>query len=77
MAELPDLARAAPIESTMPKRRGFLPIRTNAFDRGFIGVVIFVAIHLLWMRFLEPSGLSLYIATLISLVLAAIIVKRG
>jgi predicted small integral membrane protein len=60
-----------------PKRRGFLPIRTNAFDRGFIGVVVFVAIHLLWMRFLEPPGLSLYIATAISLVLAVIIVKRG
>ena len=77
MVELPDFARAAPIEPTVLKRRGFLPIRTNAFDRGFIGVVIFVAIHLLWMRFLEPLGLSLYIATLISLVLAAIIVKRG
>ena len=76
MAELPDIARAAP-SSRPPKRRGFLPIKTNAFDRGFIGVVLFVAIHLFWMRFLEPSGLSLYIATAISLVLAVIIVKHG
>ena len=29
------------------------------------------------MRFLEPLGLSLYIATAISLVLGVIIVKRG
>ena len=29
---------------------------TNAFDRVFIGVVLFVAIHLLWMRFLERRG---------------------
>jgi predicted small integral membrane protein len=33
-------------------RTGFLPIHTNAFDRVFIGTVIFVALHLLWMRFL-------------------------
>ena len=66
-----------PIESTALKRRGFLPIKTNAFDRGFIGVVLFVAIHLFWMRLLEPLGLSLYIATAISLVLGVIIVKRG
>ena len=77
MAELPDIARAVPIESTALKRRGFLPIKTNAFDRGFIGVVLFVAIHLFWMRLLEPLGLSLYIATAISLVLGVVIVKRG
>ena len=77
MAELPDIARAAPLKSTARKRRGLLPIKTNAFDRGFIGVVLFVAIHLFWMRFLEPSGLSLYIATAISLILAVIIVKHG
>ena len=72
MDALRDVALAA-----APKRRGFLPIRTNAFDRGFIGVVVFVALHLLWMRILEPLGLSLYIATAISIVLGVIIVKRG
>jgi predicted small integral membrane protein len=78
MAELPDIARhVTPIESTARKRRGLLPIKTNAFDRVFIGVVLFVAIHLFWMRFLEPPGLSLYIATAISLVLAVVIVKQG
>ncbi|MFB2550460.1 DUF2160 family membrane protein [Ensifer soli] len=59
-----------------PERRGFLPIHTNAFDRGFIGVVCFIAIHLFWMRFLEQS-LSLYIATVLSVALAVLIVSRG
>jgi predicted small integral membrane protein len=63
--------------ATGEERRSFLPIETNAFDRGFIAVVLFVAINLLWMRFLEPLGLSLYIATAISLVLGIIIIKRG
>jgi len=59
------------------ERSGFLPIHTNGFDRGFIAVVLFVAISLLWMRFLEPLGLSLYIAAAISVVLGVIIIKRG
>jgi predicted small integral membrane protein len=67
----------APVETTEPRRQGFLPIETNAFDRGFIGVVVFVAIHLLWMRFLEPAGLSLYIATVLSVIVGAFIVARG
>jgi len=57
-------------------RQGFLPIRTNTFDRVFISVVCFVAIHLLWMRFLE-AFLPLWIATLLSLVLAVIILRWG
>lgn len=59
------------------RKEGFLPIETNAFDRGFIAVVVFVALNLLWMRFLEPLGLSLYIATAISVVLGWFIIKRG
>ncbi|MCS6846412.1 MAG: DUF2160 family membrane protein [Anaerolineae bacterium] len=61
--------------STKP-RQGFLPITTNLFDRVFISVVILVAIHLLWMRFLEAL-LPLWIATILSLVLAVIILKWG
>jgi predicted small integral membrane protein len=57
-------------------RQGFLPITTNLFDRVFISVVVLIAIHLLWMRFLEPS-LPLWIATILSLILAVIIVKWG
>jgi predicted small integral membrane protein len=60
----------------MRRREGFLPIRTNAFDRVFIGTVLFVAIHLLWMRFLE-AHLPLYVATALSLIIGWIIVRRG
>ena len=77
MADLPDAEAAAPVAPTLPRRIGFLPIQTNAFDRVFIGVVLFVALHLFWMRFLEPAGLSLYIATAISVALGALIVARG
>ncbi len=58
-------------------RKGFLPIYTNTFDRIFISVVCFVAIHLFWLRFVEPAGLSIYIATVLSLVLAVLIVRKG
>jgi predicted small integral membrane protein len=57
-------------------RRGFLPIETNAFDRVFIGVVLFVAINLLWMRFLEPY-LSLYLGAAIAVVIGWLIVRYG
>ncbi len=59
-----------------PTHQGFLPIHTNAFDRVFISVVVFVALHLLWMRFLEAEA-SLYFATVISVVLGWFIVTRG
>ena len=58
------------------RKDGFLPIKTNAFDRVFISVVLFIAIHLLWMRFLE-AYLSLWIATLISLLLGQWIIRKG
>jgi predicted small integral membrane protein len=57
-------------------RPGFLPIVTNAFDRVFISVVVFIAIHLFWMRFLE-ADLSLYVATALSIVVGWLIVTRG
>jgi predicted small integral membrane protein len=57
-------------------RPGFLPIVTNAFDRVFIALVIFVALHLFWMRFLEGQA-SIYFATLLSIVIGWIIVARG
>lgn len=60
----------------LPPKHGFLPITTNLFDRIFIAVVLFVAIHLFWMRFVEQS-LSLYVATAISVVVGAIVIKRG
>ena len=54
----------------------FLPFHTNAFDRVFIGVVILIGIHLLWLRFMEPT-LPIGVATLISLVIGYVVVRRG
>ncbi|WEK50775.1 MAG: DUF2160 family membrane protein [Candidatus Kaistia colombiensis] len=59
-----------------PVRQGFLPIETNLFDRIFIAVVLFVAIHLFWMRFVEQS-LSIYVATAISVVVGIFVIRRG
>ena len=56
---------------------GFLPIQTNWFDRLFISVVIWVAFSLLWMRFIEPLGPSVWIAAAISAALAVLIVSKG
>ncbi|MBA4097865.1 MAG: hypothetical protein C0484_14000 [Rhodospirillum sp.] len=63
-------------EAGKSARTGFLPIHTNAFDRVFIGTVIFVALHLLWMRFLE-AHIPLYVATALSMLIGAVIVARG
>lgn len=59
------------------ERQGFLPIETNAFDRCFISVVIWVAMSLFWFRFLEPIGLSIWISNAIALALAVFIVRKG
>ncbi len=69
-----DMSDDAPIKR--PAREGFLPIHTNGFDRGFIAVVVFVAIHLFWMRFLEQD-ISIYVATVLSVIVGAIIIARG
>ncbi len=57
-------------------RRGFLPMKTNTFDRVFISVVCFVAINLLWMRFIE-AYIPIWGAVVISLILAVIIIRWG
>ena len=59
------------------KRPGFLPIETNWFDRLFISLVLWVALSLLWLRFLEPLGLSIWICVAFSVVLAVVIIRRG
>lgn len=68
-------------EDTIPElieeKFGFLPIETNWFDRLFISVVIWVALSLFWFRFIEPMGLSIWISNVISLGLAAFIIKKG
>jgi hypothetical protein len=37
---------------------------------------VFVAIHLLWMRFLE-AHIPLFVATVLSVLIGAVIVARG
>ncbi|WP_049733145.1 DUF2160 family membrane protein [Rhizobium ecuadorense] len=60
-----------------PRKPGFLPIETNWFDRLFISVVIWVALSLFWMRFIEPYGLSVWCAAAISAVFGTYIVWKG
>jgi len=49
---------------------------TTIGDRIFIGVVTFLAIHFLWMRFME-SRISLWVATILSTALIILIIKKG
>ena len=72
---LPDEEPQAP--ATARPRSGFLPIETNWFDRIFISVVIWIALSLLWLRFLEPAGLSLNFAHIIAVLLGLLIVRKG
>ncbi len=60
-----------------PPADGFLPIETNWFDRIFISVVIWVALCLFWLRFLEPMGLDLYIAHALAVLIGAYTVWKG
>lgn len=68
---MPDLATAKP-----GPRRSFLPFPTNTFDRVFVSVVVMIALHLFWMRFLE-AYLPLEVATVISVGLGYLIVRYG
>ncbi len=58
-------------------RKGFLPFPTNTFDRVFISVLVFVAVNLFWMRFIEPMGIPLWIASIICILLGIVIVRKG
>ena len=59
------------------KKPGFLPIETNWFDRLFIAVVIWAALSLVWLRFIEPLGLSIWICVAISALLGMFILRKG
>ena len=66
------------VEAPAPIRKaGFLPIETNWFDRVFISVVLWVAVSLLWFRFVEPLGPSIWISNVLMLGLAVLVVRRG
>jgi predicted small integral membrane protein len=75
-ADASSVTRAVQTPVRRGGRKGFLPFRTNTFDRFFISMVCFVAISLLWMRFVE-AYLPLYFALIISVVLGYIIISRG
>ncbi len=76
---------AAKLPKRESVRQGFLPITTNTFDRGFISIVCFVAINLIWMRFLEkpapdglfPFGLPLELASIVWFIVAFLIIRYG
>jgi predicted small integral membrane protein len=57
-------------------QHGFLPIVTNWFDRVFIGIYLFVALELFWMRFLEQS-IPLFVCHVLALALGVLIVWKG
>lgn len=59
-----------------PERTGFLPIVTNWFDRIFVGIYLFVALELLWMRFLEQS-IPLGVCHVLAVALGVLIVWKG
>jgi predicted small integral membrane protein len=56
--------------------QGFLPFPTNAWDRIFVSGLCLVAIHLLWLRFIE-AYIPLWGAMIISIALGVYIFKRG
>ena len=61
----------------MKKRiKGFLPIKTNWFDRLFIGTISFVAIQLFWMRFIEIYS-SINIAIILGVFWIIYVIWKG
>ena len=58
------------------KTKGFIPLKTNWFDRLFIGVISYVALQLFWMRFIE-SFLSLNISIGIGIAWIIFVIWRG
>tara|TARA_B100000945_G_scaffold287573_1_gene259284 strand:- start:100 stop:285 length:186 start_codon:yes stop_codon:yes gene_type:complete len=61
----------------MKKRiKGFLPIKTNWFDRLFIGTISFVAIQLFWMRFIEIYA-SINIAIVLGIFWIIYVIWKG
>tara|TARA_B100001057_G_scaffold440458_1_gene474371 strand:- start:18 stop:197 length:180 start_codon:yes stop_codon:yes gene_type:complete len=58
------------------KKRGFIPINTNWFDRLFIGVISYVALQLFWMRFLE-SILSINVGIVLGIAWIIYVIWKG
>ncbi len=77
IVDLEAVDEEAQLAAAAPVRHGFLPIVTNWFDRLFIAIYIGVAMELLWMRFLEPGGIPLWICHILVLALAVFIIRKG
>ena len=58
------------------KKKGFIPLNTNWFDRLFIGVISYIAIQLFSMRFLE-SFISINFAMGIGIVWIIYVIWKG
>ena len=58
------------------KKKGFIPLNTNWFDRLFIGVISYIALQLFWMRFLE-SIVSLNFAIGIGILWIIYVIWKG
>ena len=58
------------------KKKGFIPLNTNWFDRLFIGVISYVALQLFWMRFIE-SFASINFSIGIGIVWIAFVLWKG
>jgi predicted small integral membrane protein len=56
--------------------KGFLPIRTNWFDRIFISIIIFIGLQFIWMRFIENLA-AIEFSMIFGVVIGMIIVLRG
>jgi predicted small integral membrane protein len=74
--DLDEADEEAAVAAVEPERRGFLPIVTNWFDRVFVGIYLFVAVELVWMRFLEQS-IPLSVCHVLALALGVLIVWKG
>ena len=58
------------------KKKGFIPLNTNWFDRLFIGEISYVALQLFWMRFIE-SFASINFSIGIGIVWIAFVIWKG
>ena len=58
------------------KKKGFIPLNTNWFDRLFIGVISYIALQLFWMRFME-SFISINFAMGIGIVCIIYVIWKG
>lgn len=76
MVDLDEVDDEASTIVESPQRRGFLPIVTSWFDRVFVGIYLFVALELFWMRFLEQS-IPLSVCHVLAIILGVLIVWRG